>query len=615
MPGRVVIPKLPGYTVSSPVSLDDHAFSKQQTLRYVKGYAHEAPEMTVQDPHMASGVTEMYRSGQYNPSTYTSSPTYASAKKEETLPDWVVNNNKVLRWYGYFKEAVTESAVENYRVRKVVIFFYLEDNSCQVVEPKEDNSGLPQGVLIRRHRIEKSDGSFFAPGDFVVGDNVSFYGRTFHIVDADVFTRQTLADAGLEYGPAEAYPDDPFTTKRLSMQRHTSGGSNGTGSPMSPGSTGTTLRKDDGKKKLQQFMHNARKVLRFYCVWDDRQALYGDRRPYRLHYFLEDDTVEILELHENNDGRDPFPVFLRRGPLPKDFHVTRTGKKLVREQCYGPQDLALGAFIHVYGRDFFIHDADDFTKQWYSENVGATDAMEPIPVGEGIRPIPVPALPPYNGFGSFEDSEQSCKNLVPKPPKKDFYKLMNKDKIVLRFSTRFVETPTHQLSSSDRERKFVLSYFLADDTLSIFEPPQRNTGITGGKYLERSKVLKNSTEMYSEKDLYVGKVLSVHQRTFELLEADEFTYQYMENNRHVYLMADWEAALKAIQAQLQGEEAVRSAFINVDQAGIGSLTEHQFEAALRQAGVELTRHQIISLHRRLAKDGKVQVEDVLRIFI
>ena len=71
--------------------------------------------------------------------------------------------------------------------------------------------------------MEKSDGSFFAPGDFVVGDNVSFYGRTFHIVDADVFTRQTLGEAGLEYGSAETYPDDPFTTKRLSMRRHTSG--------------------------------------------------------------------------------------------------------------------------------------------------------------------------------------------------------------------------------------------------------------------------------------------------------------------------------------------------------------------------------------------------------
>lgn len=68
--------------------------------------------------------------------------------------------------------------------------------------------------------MEKSDGTFFAPGDFVVGDNVSFYGRTFHIVDADVFTRQTMAEAGLEYGPAETYPDDPFTTKSLSTQRH-----------------------------------------------------------------------------------------------------------------------------------------------------------------------------------------------------------------------------------------------------------------------------------------------------------------------------------------------------------------------------------------------------------
>ena len=55
---------------------------------------------------------------------------------------------QVLRWYGFFKEAVTESPTENYRVRKVVVLFYLEDNSCQVVEPKEDNSGLPQVTLL-----------------------------------------------------------------------------------------------------------------------------------------------------------------------------------------------------------------------------------------------------------------------------------------------------------------------------------------------------------------------------------------------------------------------------------------------------------------------------------
>ena len=83
-------------------------------------------------------------------------------------------------------------------------------------------------------------------------------------------------------------------------------------------------------------------VLRFYCVWDDRQALYGDRRPYRLHYFLEDDTVEILELHENNDGRDPFPVFLRRGPLPKvhAYHACMHAASTVQPPCTYPQGLA-----------------------------------------------------------------------------------------------------------------------------------------------------------------------------------------------------------------------------------------------------------------------------------
>ena len=58
-------------------------------------------------------------------------------------------------------------------------------------------------------------------------------------------------------------------------------------------------------------------VLRFFCVWDDRRALFGDRRPYRLHYFLEDGSCEILETREANSGREPFPVFLRRGQLPK----------------------------------------------------------------------------------------------------------------------------------------------------------------------------------------------------------------------------------------------------------------------------------------------------------
>lgn len=38
--------------------------------------------------------------------------------------------------------------------------------------------------------------------------------------------------------------------------------------------------------------------------------------------------------------------------------------------------------------------------------------------------------PPYTGFGSEEDSLCSCMGLLPKPPRRDFIKFMEKDRSV-----------------------------------------------------------------------------------------------------------------------------------------------------------------------------------------
>ena len=43
-------------------------------------------------------------------------------------------------------------------------------------------------------------------------------------------------------------------------------------------------------------------------------------------------------------------------------------------------------------------------------------------------------------------------------------------------------------SAACRKRVFVLSCFLADDSLAVFEPVVKNSGIIGGKYLERRQV-------------------------------------------------------------------------------------------------------------------------------
>lgn len=37
-------------------------------------------------------------------------------------------------------------------------------------------------------------------------------------------------------------------------------------------------------------------------------------------------------------------------------------------------------------------------------------------------------IPPYNGFGSYEDSLGNCFTVLPKPPKTDFIKFLYHDK-------------------------------------------------------------------------------------------------------------------------------------------------------------------------------------------
>lgn len=62
-----------------------------------------------------------------------------------------------------------------------------------------------------------------------------------------------------------------------------------------------------------------------------------------------------------------------------------------------------------------------------------------------------------------------------------------------------------------------MSYFMADDSLSIFEHP--TDGFPGGKFLERGQVPvngKHSAEIVTCRDLYVGAKLTVHKHAFLL---------------------------------------------------------------------------------------------------
>ena len=83
------------------------------------------------------------------------------------------------------------------------------------------------------------------------------------------------------------------------------------------------------------------------------------------------------------------------------------------------------------------------------------EELAPVDISEPRRPLPVPSLPPWNGYGTPEDSRQNCERLVPVPPRRDLYRALNKDRITLRFGARLLEPAGGQqrLVAAERERR------------------------------------------------------------------------------------------------------------------------------------------------------------------
>ena len=377
------------------------------------------------------------------PSTYKtdSSSNLNSESAKEYEPDYVKLDKKVLRYFGYFKESIVEKELESGRIRLLVIYY-------------------SQGGFLSRGQIFKPDGSRFHFRDFQVGGDVFIYGKYIRIYDADQFTRDFCRENGIILGPKQELPEDPFIKKMTTKPK---------------------LVKDNimkeyleysmggGKvKSAKQFLENDRKVLRYYAKFEGLK--------YIIHYYLSDDTVEIREVNYNNSGRDPFPLLLTRNKLPKKFFIPQPGEDGPTD-FYKDSDIEPFMTLWAFNRPFQILGCDEFTADYYLKNYKRNfplGGFEDPPQKDKGRII----IPPYNGFGSEEDSLGNCLRLVNQPPKKDYYKYIDNDKLILRFLARL---NTKELE--DVDRRFLISFFLADDTIQVYEMKNRNSGIWEGKMI------------------------------------------------------------------------------------------------------------------------------------
>ncbi|XP_061431153.1 EF-hand domain-containing family member C2-like isoform X2 [Lethenteron reissneri] len=509
--------------------------------------------------------------------------------------------------------------------------------------------------------------------DLNVGHEVVFFSRVFTLASCDAFTRHFLRRLGVRPGTDAPLPADPYTSGRdalegsqrprrpyervdtlrqfLERDRQVlrfycawhDDEDDEEGDLVDEGvAGGVKAGVDEG---VDDGVDGGVKEGVNEGVKGRRRRRGGEPRRLVLHYFLADDTVELRETLPPNSGRDAAPVFLRRGRLPKlapqplrlpgasgertvlnviapggpggpgghggRFILDSLKTGAPSEEFYSDGDLRVGVTVNAWGRPLHLLACDGFTRQYLSDTYG-TESVGAVASPPGSPPrTPPPQMPPYNGFGSEEDTRRGCLALVPKPPQKDFVKFMELgrqglDGHVLRFTAEMKSG-----NPVDEGRRFVVSYFLEDDTISVFEQEQRNSGVVAGRFLERGAVEKPGQPRFCAAaparflapDLHVGAVVALHGRTLHLTGADRYTLRYMETHRDQFPEADASLALAVLRAALgegEGPRAFRAACAEADALGTGALPWPQFRALVRRAcgPQSLSDHGLITLARK-----------------
>eukprot|EP01064_Diplonema_japonicum_P030946 TRINITY_DN5391_c1_g1_i1.p1 TRINITY_DN5391_c1_g1~~TRINITY_DN5391_c1_g1_i1.p1 ORF type:complete len:797 (+),score=138.55 TRINITY_DN5391_c1_g1_i1:144-2393(+) len=525
-------------------------------------------------------------------------------------------DRKVLRFTGYFREGVHESRLESERVRRCVVRYFLEDDTISVTEPREDNAGMTQGCMLKRHQVPKDAGGYCSFEDLNVGQSVTFYGKCFHLCDCDKFTRDFLAGLGIDVPDAEEFPTDAYQSMRarpdkkprdvedrhlVAVMEYTYSGKR---SRLSP----------EELHAAKQFLLNDRKVLKFKAKWNDSTTLYGDDRRFTLYYFLADDTIEVTEDLAVNAGRDPFPSFVRRRKCAKptgkyDNPKASLSFKNDPQVPYTDSDLFIGAEIEVFGRKFQLISCDPFTTK-YLQTIHGREPCEPLVVDSPPKPKVKPVAPPYNGFGDEEDSLGSWKNLVLKPPKKNAKQFIENSGSMLKFSMRMESS-----DPANEVRRFVLTYYLTDDTVSIFEPAQRNSGIIGGKFLQRTKGKRSDTgTVLKAADLFIGARIEVNHHKFIIFATDEKSLAYMEQNSSSYNHSDINSVMLKIRSMLlSSKTGLAVAVRNTDQKTKMGIDYKVLVSIFSDLGLPVSEHEVLTVLRFLDvnNDGSVTYEELM----
>ncbi|KAJ0411721.1 hypothetical protein ATCC90586_002105 [Pythium insidiosum] len=608
----LVVPKLPGWGSAHRLLLGRSDFRKPQLLQQLANGHVPAADTSAWTGVVSSPADDAAPTEEKKKIKSVESSKY---RADPTQPAWIACDRLVLRFFGFFEDGGA--------VRRVVLLFYLSDRSLAISEPRVANSGLAQGEFLRRSAaVRKPSGERFGPEDFSVGGRVQLLGRSFQLVDCDAATREFYREAlGSPQAEPRRYPDDDAASpadelealrRRLAARAQAA----------------AVASAESKAEAVRKFHAHSQQVLRFFVSWRDPHPLYPETRRYVLHMYLSDDTLEVVEPKPERDGRGHFAVLLSRRKMPK-----AGGASTAAARWLEPRDLRCGDVVELAARRFLLEDCDAFTRDYYLETHGVTQERfdGPAPPTERTRGKRQPRkwqlfrphdLAPVTsgvlGGGSNNNNGDRTADHGGGHTPQAFLARESLDGKQLRFRARFQGLPPGDANAS---REFVLTFFLEDDTLAVFEPRVKNSGVTGGRFLDRGRFRKPPSDsktkskhegdgadsFYRAGDLYVGAVVAFafapHQR-LELLEADRQTLALCESMPERFPFSDAGAVLRLVTTRLlqrRPAPQLRRECRAMDAARTGSLSPEQLQRLLPRLGVapgQLNAQQMITLCRR-----------------
>lgn len=630
--------------------------------------------------------------------TLESTSNLAQQQRPQTssgIPRFVTTDKQICRFHAYVEVErpwdqsgpLGPSKIEPYLVRHMTILYYIYDDTIEITEAKETNSGMWQGIFLKRCKVNTSDEQRpVTLTDLQPGKQVPMLGLTFHITDADGFTREYFKREFQIILPPALRPQ---TASQRTLSRSFVPGrdqqdkSHVLGAQFSTGlgpSEATTLHRDrshntrstdylvtkEGLDKTYRFLKFEGQRLKYLCVevrsrnppyFPALDALFNDRKDnhavnrhdqqrqqvhgfvasdnvkkYALTYFLETNYIDLCLNQKDAGAQDEPRLLLKKGPLPLNWRDPKRGN-------YEAADLRCGEVIDVYGRLFLLVDCDDNTKRYCRNEFGITHepvllmreeehpVIQPIPIlGDGFLPI-----------GSNEDTLATVYGM-PRVTK-DTMKISRNQGRVLRAKAVLVSGGPIDLS-----RSFLVTFFLEDDTLQIYEENRRNSGINGGNFLKRGRYKNDAAnhqqnspdpthdpldphaphlmhslsqeqqiaaltpKYFTAQDIHLGNILAVNDFLFQIVEMDNLSLKFCESYPDEFPLSNTFRIVADMMVHVLDRRIdLRPLFRRADPQNVGFLGQEAFILCLDSLGVadSLNDQELLTLIRRFQDKATV----------